>query len=119
MKKIIIALIIIICAVILLQLTADFKHDYRKDAGTSSIDTGRVATIKLRNGHIRMYYQGVDSGYFTEAPECPVCNEQRRRQQTEDSLKEIVKIIKEIMDTLVLSEQIEEPQKEELVDSIS
>ena len=119
MKKIIIAIIIIICAVILLQLSADFRHDYKKDAGMSSIDTGRIATIKLRNGHIRMYYQDVDSGYFTEAPECPICNEQRWRQKIEDSLKAIVKIRKEVMDTLVSSEQLEEIQKEELVDSIS
>jgi hypothetical protein len=119
MKKIIIIIIIIICAVILLQLSANFRHDYRKDAGTSSIDTGRVATIKLKSGHIRMYYQDVDSGYFTEAPECPICNEQRRNQQIEDSLKAIIKIRKEIMDTLVYSEQIEELQKEEPADSIS
>ena len=119
MKKIIIAISVIICVAVIISLTADYRHDYRKDAGTSSIDTGRVATIKLRSGHIRMYYHGVDSGYFTEAPECPICNEQSRRQQIEDSLKAIIKLRKEVMDTSASSEQLDEPQKEEYADSIS
>ena len=119
MKKIIIAIFVIICVAVIISLSADYRHDYRKDAGTSSIDTGRVATIKLKSGHIRMYYQDVDSGYFTEAPECPICNEQRRRQQTDDSLKVIVKNRKEVRYTLVSSEQLEELQKEEHTDSVS
>ena len=70
-KKWVIAIIIALAFIVVLP---DGRHDYKRDAGSMKIDTGRIATIKLKSGHIRMYYNDVDTGYFAEAPECPLCN---------------------------------------------
>jgi hypothetical protein len=67
-------IIYILTAVLFVTFLSDVRHDYKKDAGSAMLDTGRIATIKLRSGHIRMYYNDVDTGYFAEAPECPLCN---------------------------------------------
>lgn len=73
MKKWVIAIIIALAFIVVLP---DVRHDYKRDAGSVKLDTGRIATIKLKSGHIRMYYNDVDSGYFAEAPECPLCNKE-------------------------------------------
>jgi len=70
-KKWIITIIIALAFIVVLP---DVRHDYKRDAGSEKLDTGRIATIKLKSGHIRMYYNDVDTGYFAEAPECPLCN---------------------------------------------
>lgn len=72
-KKWFIAILIALAFIVVLP---DVRHDYKRDAGSVKIDTGRIATIKLKSGHIRMYYNDVDSGYFAEAPECPLCNKE-------------------------------------------
>ena len=70
-KKWFIAILIALAFIVVLP---DVQHDYKRDAGSAKLDTGRIATIKLKSGHIRMYYNDVDTGYFAEAPECPLCN---------------------------------------------
>ena len=70
-KKWFIAILIALAFIVVLP---DVRHDYKSDAGSATLDTGRIATIKLKSGHIRMYYNDVDTGYFAEAPECPLCN---------------------------------------------
>lgn len=70
-KKWFIAILIALAFIVVLP---DVRHDYKRDAGSVKLDTGRIATIKLKSGHIRMYYNDVDTGYFAEAPECPLCN---------------------------------------------
>lgn len=72
-KKWVIAIIIALAFIVVLP---DVRHDYKIDAGSAKLDTGRIATIKLKSGHIRMYYNDVDTGYFAEAPECPLCNKE-------------------------------------------
>lgn len=72
-KKWVIAIIITLAFIVVLP---DVRHDYKRDAGSVKIDTGRIVTIKLKSGHIRMYYNDVDTGYFAEAPECPLCNKE-------------------------------------------
>ena len=67
-------IICILTAVLFVAFLPDVRHDYKIDAGSAKLDTGRIATIKLKSGHIRMYYNDVDTGYFAEAPECPLCN---------------------------------------------
>ena len=68
--------ITIIIALSFIVVMPDVRHDYKRYAGSAKLDTGRIATIKLKSGHIRMYYNDVDSGYFAEAPECPLCNKE-------------------------------------------
>ena len=70
-KKWFISIIIALAFIVVLP---DVRHDYKRDAGSAKLDTGRIATIKLKSGHIRMYYNDEDTGYFAEAPECPLCN---------------------------------------------
>ena len=72
-KKWIISIIIALAFIVVLP---DVRHDYKRDAGSATLDTGRIATIKLKSGHIWMYYNDVDTGYFAEAPECPLCNKE-------------------------------------------
>jgi hypothetical protein len=72
-KKWVITIIIALAFIVVLP---DVRHDYKRDAGSVKLDTGRIATIKLKSGHIRMYYNDVDTGYFAEAPECPLCNKE-------------------------------------------
>ena len=69
-------IICILTAVLFVTFLPDVHPDYKRDAGSATLDTGRIATIKLRSGHIRMYYNDVDTGYFDEAPECPLCNKE-------------------------------------------
>jgi len=73
-KKCFIAICIL--AILYAVFAPDVRHDYRLDAGECKRDTGRIATIKLRSGHIIMYYNEVDTGYFVKAPECPLCNKE-------------------------------------------
>ena len=73
-KKWIIAILIMVLFSV--AFLPDVRHDYKRDAGSMKIDTGRIATIKLKSGHIRMYYNDADTGYFAEAPECPLCNKE-------------------------------------------
>ena len=73
-KKCFIAICIL--AILYATFAPDVQHDYKLDAGECKRDTGRIATIKLKSGHIRMYYNDVDTGYFAEAPECPLCNKE-------------------------------------------
>ena len=72
--------IAILIALVFIVVLPDVRHDYKRDAGSAQLDTGRIATIKLKSGHIRMYYNDVDTGYFAEAPECPLCNKNQFRR---------------------------------------
>ena len=67
---------ICILAILYAVFAPDVRHDYKLDAGDCKRDTGRIATIKLRSGHIIMYYNEVDTGYFVDVPECPLCNKE-------------------------------------------
>ena len=69
-------IICILTTVLFVTFLPDVRHDYKRDAGSAKLDTGRIATIKLKSGHIRMYYNDADTGYFAEAPECPLCNKE-------------------------------------------
>lgn len=69
-------LITIIIALAFIVVLPDVRHDYKRDAASVTLDTGRIATIKLKSRHIRMYYNDVDTGYFAEAPECPLCSKE-------------------------------------------
>lgn len=114
MKKLLIIIAAIVVIVVTLSLCDGYRHDYKKDIGNSRVDTGRIATIKLKTGHIIMFYNNGDSGYFTDAPECPMCFQNELQKKREDSLKNVFnEIRKPIPDTVVVEE------KEETTDSVA
>lgn len=114
MKKLLIIIAAILVIVVILRICDGYRHDYKKDIGNSRVDSGRIATIKLRTGHIIMFYNNGDSGYFADAPECPMCFQNELQKKREDSLKNVFKEIrKPVQDTVVLEE------KEETRDSVS
>lgn len=114
MKKLLIIIVAIVVIVVTLRICDGYRYDYKKDIGNSRVDTGRIATIKLKTGHIIMFYNNGDSGYFTDAPECSMCFQNELQKKREDSLKNVFKEIrKPIQDTVVVEE------KEEMTDSVS
>lgn len=84
--------------------TFEYHHDYRKDINQAERDTGRIATVKLRSGHIIMYYNEVDTGYFTDAPECQLCIEKKVRDsiEKEERIKAALLAAKKKKDSLTL-----------------
>ena len=102
MKKLVlfaIAFVVLVCVFV-----SNYHHDYKKDIGYEQRDIGRCATIKLKTGHVIMYYVDVDTGYFADAPECPVCSIERRNQFIADSLKKAKKMKPRLQDTLIKKE---------------
>ena len=115
MKKLLIIIAAIVVIVVTLSLCDGYRHDYKKDIGNSRVDTGRIATIKLKTGHIIMFYNNGDSGYFTDAPESPMCFQNELQKKREDSLKNVFKEIQKLVqDTVVVAEE-----KEETTDSVA
>ena len=90
--------------------TFEYRHDYRKDINQEERDTGRIATIKLRSGHIIMYYNEIDTGYYTDAPECPLCIEKRLKDsiEKEERIKASMLAAKKKKDSLLIINNVKE-----------
>jgi hypothetical protein len=102
MKKLV--LLAIVFVILVCVFVSNYHHDYKKDIGYEQRDTGRCATIKLKSGHVIMYYVDVDTGYFADAPECSVCSIERRNQFIADSLKKAKKMQQKRLDTIIKKE---------------
>ena len=108
MKKLYFLLAVLFIGMII--STFEYRHDYTKDINQSERDTGRIATVKLRSGHIIMFYNDVDTGYYTDAPECPLCIEKKLRDsiEREERIKASLLAAKKKRDSLLLINNVEQ-----------